>query len=265
MSPQNPGNAELSRQISIPNKDGAKALAARLPPPEVGETLKAMADNPKASVRMLVLELATEHPSENASRVILSRLQDANLTVRAIAGGQISRIGEKSLVPEMFKAMDQDLASSVKGALAKQIGLVGDAGDLPRLRRLWRTTDDSAFRHDLELAMVRLGDDHSREELVHRLTAPPAETRLEALRDVPYVGDKRLAMHFGPLLEDRRDVSPISLPHDPVVAGRVCDFAIQALAALGMKFSFPTVPIRRFTEAEILQAQQMVAAIQNMA
>src|SRR4051812_19198675 len=75
---------QLARQIENRNTEGAKALARSMPPGDSGEVLRKMAENEKASVRMLVLELAGENPSEGASRAVLSRLQDSNLTVGSI-------------------------------------------------------------------------------------------------------------------------------------------------------------------------------------
>jgi len=264
MNPEDSAKSRLTRQIEIGNKEGAKAMAAGMPPEETGDVLDKTAASDKASARMLVLELASEHASEGASRAILSRLQDPNLTVRSIANSLIARIAQKSLVPDMFKALEQNPDLVVKAALARQIGMVGDAGDLPRLRVLYRDTLDPGLRNDLALAMARLGDDHYRQEVIRRLTAPDEAARVAALRDIPYVGDRRLARYFRPVLEDRRDAVVISLPHDPVVAARVCDVAIQTLAALGVKFSFAAFPTRRFSEAEIQEALRIVTALETV-
>lgn len=264
VNPQSPDSIELSRRIAIPSRDGARSLAAAMPPEEVGAALKEVAGSERASVRMLVLELASLYPSEGASRAVLALLHDPDLTIQSVAGGEIARIAQKSLVPDMFKAMDRHVALPVKGALARQIGVIGDAGDIPRLRLRYRAAQDGGFRNDLSLAMARLGDEPSRQELIHRLNAADVTVRLEALGDVPYAGDSRLAGHLRPDLEDRRDASVISLPHEPTVAGRICDFAIQAMAGLGVKFSFSTVPIRRFTEPEIQEALQTITALEKL-
>ncbi len=261
MNTGNSSKTHLSRQIETRNPDSAKTAARGMSAGDVGDVLQEMAGHEKPSVRMLVLELASEYPSEGASRAILSRLQDPNLTVRSIANSQIGRIAQKSLVPELFKAMEQDLDSAVKGALARQIGLIGDASDVPRLQQHYRTTQDPILRNDLSLAMARLGDPEHRQELRNRLTNPDLAVRIAVLRDIPYAGDSQLARYFRPVLEDRRDAVAISLPHDPVVAARVCDLAIQAMAALGINFSFPTSPMRRFTEAEIQEALHIVAML----
>ena len=261
MNPEDTRKINLSRQIAVPNREGAATLAGSLPAGDVGDVLKDMAGNEKAPVRMLVLELASKHPSEGASRATLSRLQDTNLTVRSIAGGLIAMIAQKSVVPEMLELAEQDLDPRVRGALARQVGMIGDAGDLPRLRTQYRAAQDPGLKNDLAAAMARLGDEAYRKDLIRRLTDPEAAVRLAAFRDTLYVGDRRLALYFRPAVEDRRNAMVVSFPHDPVVWARVCDVAIQTLAGLGLQLSYGTVPTRRFTEAEIQEALQILNAL----
>ena len=264
MNPESSAKVQLARQVGVAAAEAAKAQARTMPAGEVGDVLREMAGNEKASVRTLVLELASEHPSEGASRAILSRLQDPNLTVRSIANSQIARIAQKNLVPDLFKAMEENSDLVVKGALVRQIGMIGDATSLPRLRQLYRDTQDPGLRNDIAMAAARLGDEQFRHQLIQRLTAPEETERAAALRDIPYVGDPRLARYFRPVLEDRRDVMVISFPHDPVVTGRVCDLAVQTLAALGVKFSFAAFPTRRFTDLEIQEAIRIVTALEKV-
>jgi HEAT repeat protein len=264
VNPESSAKSQLSRQIESRNAEQAKAWAHRMPVGDSGDVLQQMAGHDSTPVRLVVLEVAAENSSEGASRAILSRLQDPNPTVRSVAGSLIATIAQKTLVPELFKAMELDLDARVKGALARQVGMIGDATDLPRLRLLYRNTADPVFRHDISLAMARLRDDNHRQELIQRLSAPAETDREAALRDIPYVGDKRLARYFRPVLEDRRDVVVISLPHTPLKTARVCDVAIQTLAALGVNLSFPTSPTRRFTDLEIQEALQIVAALEKL-
>ena len=261
MQPPNTAPSELARQIGLANNAGAAALARRMPAAEVGDVLQQTAASPKSSARILVLDLASEYPSEGASRAILSRLEDPDLTVRSAANTQIGRIAQKSLVPEIFQAIKKDFSTPVKAALIRQIGLIGDASDVPKLQALYRANPDMELRKALELAMARLGDESARQMLLRRLSAPAPMDRVTTLLDIPYVGAPEIARNFRPVLEDRRDAAVISAHGQPQVAGRVCDFAIQALGALGIPLPFETVPVRRFTEMEIQQALQIIGAL----
>ncbi len=134
----------------------------------------------------------------------------------------------------------------------------------PQLRLEFRNTLEPGFRNDISLAMARLGDQQHRQELIRRLTATDEAARVDAMRDVLYVGDPRLARYFRPVLEDRRDAVVISPPHEPLVTARVCDVAVQTLAGLGVKFSFAAFPTRRFKEMEIQEALRMVTALEKV-
>jgi len=264
MYPANSQKFYLSRQISIPNPEGATVAAGSMPADDAGEVLKDMAGDSRSSVRMAVLDVASKFPSEGASLAILSRLRDESPGVRSIANSLIAMIAQKSVVPEIFKSLEQNPDLAVKGALARQVGMIGDATDIPRLRRLYQVTVDSGLRNDLSLAMARLGDNASRQQLIQRLSAPEVAVRLAALNDTLYIGDRRMARYFRPVVEDRRDVIVISFPHDPTVWARICDVAIATLAALGLRLPFETVPTRRFTEAEIQQTLPIVTMLENL-
>jgi hypothetical protein len=263
MNSANPSKINLARQISIPNREAAELAAHNMPVEDVGEVLNAEAGDDKASARIEVLDLASKYPSEGASRAILSRLSDSNLTVQSVANSLIAAIAQKSLVPEILRTLQLNLALVVKGALARQVGMIGGAADIPPLHAMYAVALDTGFRHDLSLAMARLGDDSSRNDLISRLAAQEAQVRLAALQDTLYVGDRRLSRYFRPAIEDRRDVTVISLPHDPMVWARVCDVAIQTLAGLGTQLSFNTVPTRRFSEAEIQEALRSITVLGN--
>ena len=255
--------SSLSRQIELGNSEAAKSLARTISADEVGAVLQQHEGSKRASVRILVLELAAEIPSEKGSRIILGHLQDGNLTVRSIANSLVGVIAQKSLIPELFKSMEASDDFVMKGALARQIGRIGDASNLPPLREYYRTVQHPGLHHDLEVAMVRLGDEPLTLQLIQRLVSLDLSARMIAIDDVLYVGDLRFARYFPSLVQDRRDAVVISLPHDPVVAARICDLAIQALVALGVKVSYPTRPSRRFSEREIEEMRRILDAMQH--
>ena len=255
---------ELARQIASGNSERAKDLARNLLPGDVGDVLENSASSPKPSVRMLVLDLASEYHSEGASRAILSRLQDGDLTVRSVAGSLIATIAQKELIPAMFRLLEQGLDLPLKRALARQIGMIGSDNDLRGLRKLYVSASDPSYKNDIALAMARLGDQPSRTQLIKRLSAPDAIARTAALRDVAYVGDPVLARYFRVVLEDRRDAVVISLPHDPVVFARVCDVAIQTLDAIRVKLPFSTFPMRRFSDADVKEVLQMISVLEKI-
>ena len=263
MTPEDSLKFQLSTQIARANADAAKALASRMPPAAVGSVLETLSIHDKASVRILVLEIASEIASDGACRAILSRLQDANLTVRSLANSLIGACAQKALIPQLFQALDQDVDVRVKGELARRIGIIGDPGDVPLLLDRYKRAREPKLRDDLAAAMARLGDFASRSEIVRRLADPDVGARVTALRDIEYVGDRGLAVHLRNVLDDRRDAVVMSLPHDPLVMARVCDLAVRSLTVLGLPLLFRAHPLRRFSEVELGEASSVVSAMQT--
>jgi len=263
MTPEDSLKFQLSTQIASANTDAAKGLARRMPPGTVGSVLETLSIHDKAAVRILVLEIAAEIASDGACRAILGRLQDANLTVRSLANSLIGGCGQKTVVPHLFQALDQDLDVRVKGELARRIGIIGDPGDVPLLLDRYKRAREPKLRDALAAAMARLGDFAARGEIVRRLADPDVGARVAALRDIEYVGDRGLAVHLRTVLDDRRDALVMSLPHDPLVMARVCDLTVRSLTVLGWPLSFRVHPLRRFSEVELAEASSIVAAMQT--
>lgn len=264
VNPANPMEAQLASQIATRNSEGAKLLAGRMPPEDVGRVLGETASNPKESVRLLTLELASEHPSAGASRAILGRLSDSDPTVRSVAGSLIGRILQRPMVPELIKAMKLGLPLDIKGALARQVGFIGGSDAIPPLNDLYRATREPEFRRDLSVAMARLGDAEHKSEAMRRLSDPDAGARVQALRDIEYIGDKSLVRGFGEVLQDRRDVLDITPPHEfPVVWVRVCDVAIQSMAILGIPLSFGGLTLHRWDEMQLAEALNAIKVMQQ--
>ncbi|HUA59553.1 MAG TPA: hypothetical protein VML19_12410 [Verrucomicrobiae bacterium] len=260
MTPVDPLSDQLARLIESRDVEAAKSLSLRMNPASVGLVLQDMAANDRPSVRLLVLDIAGQVPSEGASRAILGRLQDTNLTVRSTANSLIRQCTQKSVVPDLLVAMAWDLESSVKGAIARQVGIAGDASDLPRLREEHIRARDPQFRTDLAAAMARLGAEASRAGIVERLSQPDIAGRLSALRDIVYVNDPHLASNFEPLLADRRNALALPFPDTPPL--RVCDITANSMKMLGAPLSFSAHPLERSSDAELQEAIQTVRSMQ---
>ena len=170
MSPNDPLGIQLANYIAARDTEAAKSLAHRMPPSQVGGVLEAMAANDRLPVRLLVLELAREIPSVGATRALISRLSDRDLTVRSVAGSSIGHARDKSAVPDLLQALDQDLAGPVKGAIARRIGVLGGDMDIPSLRKFYAKSTDGSYRRDLSVALAKLGDSSHRSQLIQRLT-----------------------------------------------------------------------------------------------
>jgi HEAT repeat protein len=255
--------SQLAQLIGARDAEQAKALARRMNPGDVGVVLQEMAGTPRTPVQLLVLDIASGIPSEGACRAVLGRLQDSNLTIRAVANSLIGSCNQRTVVPDLLHAMDESQDSLVQAAIARQIGISGDATVIPELQARYTKTRDQSLRDNLTAAMARLGDENSRKSVIRRLTDPDLDTRIRTLHEIEYIGDPRLARFFRPVLEDRRDAIAISPPHDPRVMARLCDVAAGSMTALGLPLPYRALPLRRLSEAEIQQALAVVRSLET--
>jgi hypothetical protein len=258
---EDPAGNLLRSQILARNGTDARQTANRMGP-AAGEILRELAGHNQTSVRQLVLELAAENPSAGSSRAILSRLSDGSATIRSIAGSLIGLCTQKEIVEDLFQTLDLNLDPSVTSAVVLQIGIAGERTHLPRLSKYRDRQSDPEIVHDCGLAMARLGDLGEHRRVIEQLSDADLNVRVRALRDTHYLADRHLAMHFLPALEDRREATMISGPHEvPPRYARVCDIAIQAMAVLGWELSFSGRVLERHDERRIAEAIALVRTI----
>lgn len=251
---------ELRRQVLAKQEDAAEA-AARSLGPDAGQVLLELAEHKKASVRVVALSTAVQNPSPDCSRVILGRLDDDDPTARSVARSSIGRCSQKEVLPDLLKAMKKHGDADVRGALALQVGVVGNKRNIKDLEPFRAAADDPQLAHDVGLAMARLGDAGERDALLGRLVQDDPHVRTQALRDCQYVQDRDLARQFGPALSDDRDVVNIADPHEPPEFARVCDVAVQVLASLGYELSFDARFLERRPDEQVAEARALVEAL----
>lgn len=255
--------SQLSQLIEARKTDDAKALAHQMNPEEVGVVLQEIVGSPKPTVQLLGLDIASEISSDGSCRAVLSRLQDSNLTIRSVANSLIGSCNQRAVVPDLLHAFDESHDAQVQGAVARQIGISGDASVLPQLQERYDKTLDESVSDNITVAMARLGDESSRTRVIRRLTDTEVNARIQGLHDIEYIGDPKLARYFGPVLEDRRDAIAISPPHDPRVMARVCDVAAGSMTALRLPLPYRALPLRRLSDSELEQALVLVRSLEN--
>jgi len=261
MNPDHSLRSQLSHLIQARRSEEAKALARTMNPGDVGVVLQEIAGTPKPAVQLLVLDIASEIPSVGSCRAVLGRLQDSNLTIRSVANSLIGFCNQRAVIPDLFQAMDESHDTQVQGAIARQIGISGDATAQPQLQEHYDNTPDEGLRNSITVAMARLGNEDSRRRVIQRLTDPTVDARIQGLHDIEYIGEPKLARYFSPVLEDRRDAIAISPPHDPRVMARVCDVAAGSMTALGLPLPYRALPLRRLSDSEIQQALELVRSL----
>lgn len=258
MSANDPQLARLQSLLINERIVEAESLARQLGPPAVG-ALAGLADHENADVRIAVLEVAASLQHPEVCRLALRMAFDSDEQVGALAANQLGKCSTAEFRGPLLEALEKKPPPALAAVLALQLGRVGTADDLPALGRLRAEATDPAERHALSVALAKLGDSAARTELEKQLAAPLAEDRVQALRDIEYVGDVQLVANFAGVLDDRRDVVPLSMPDlPPVVFARVCDIAVLTMLRLGVKLSYTFDMLTRLEEQHLDEAKRYV-------
>ena len=260
MSDWSPQQQWLGRQILEGQIPAAREWTEHLGP-AAGAVLELMATHEKAKVRLLVLELAPLAISVESSRSVIALVSDANPTVHAVAMGDLAICFQKEVVPDLLNLLKQRPDAEVTRAVILQIGRAGTDAHIRDLRP-YRLHADAEVAHQASIAMARLGDRQERQKIVGSLASADPQVRVAGMRDCQYVGDKELAKHFAPLLDDFRDFMVITPPHiEPIVVARVCDITVQTMAYMGFPFSYSAQFLARRSIAELAEAKAALAAV----
>jgi HEAT repeat protein len=250
--------AQLQSLIANERIVEAETLARTLGPAAV-RALLPLATHESTDVRLAVLEIASQVQHPETCPLVLRMLFDADELVSSLAATQVSKCSTPEARGPLLEALERRPPPEAGRALALQIGRVGNADDREPLRRHRVEAADPSYRHALSVALVRLGDSEARRELEEQLASPILETRLQALRDIEYVGDPQFVARFADVLDDRRDAVPLSMPDQPpMVFARVCDVAVLTMLRLGVKLSYAFDRLTRLEERHLDEAKQVV-------
>jgi HEAT repeat protein len=226
------------------------------------EVLRELIPHEDARVRRDVLEVAAELDDASSGRLVLGALEDPDGEVQTLAAALVDVCGHRELLPDLLEAIEKHDESGLRGDLALQIGSVGGAPQIPTLREYLRGSVDDSLRRKLQLALARLGDEAARQDLIRRLENGDAGVRFDALQDCLYVQDRSLAEHFGPALQDYREIIELTVPEDPVDAtARICDSAVTVMQNLGYAFTFSAEDLWVRSEAELEEARAIVSGL----
>jgi HEAT repeat protein len=250
--------AQLQSLIANERIVEAETLARTIGPPAV-RALVPLAEHESTDVRLAVLEIAAGVQHPETCQLALRMLFDADELVSSLAATQVSKCSTPEARGALLEALEKKPPPAAAQALALQLGKIGDGDDREPLRRHRAEATDPAYRHALSVALVRLGDSETRRELEQELASPILETRLQALRDIEYVGDPQFVARFADVLDDRRDAVPLSMPDQPpMVFARVCDIAVLTMLRLGVQLSYTFDRLTRLEERHLDEAKQVV-------
>jgi HEAT repeat protein len=236
--------------VEQPGTVGPDAVPALLP----------LLSDPDNQIRELTVQCLAMAGGPAAVEGLMKALNDRIETISAAAVRGLARHAGPGEVPALTAQMASNNNEYVREQIALLLGRTGDAANIRPLAARKPLEKDAGARHAMSLAMARLGDVPSKDELRGRLRANDAAMRVAALRDLPYVNDRALLADAAPLLADERPGLNIGPSHGPYFI-RVCDVVVLVTAEmLGNVFTFE-VSRRRFTPEELAAARKVLTGL----
>jgi hypothetical protein len=247
-------------EAQLKEMSGDARVTARAVGPSAIPLLKERFQSNDPLERSLVLECFAEIRGDEAVLALVRGLDDGEFDVRKTAVNLLRDVNGPVAVPRLRELLSQSPDEWVRGNAALILGKLDDSGAVPLIReRIAAETDTEAARQ-MRLAVARLEDGKEREDVLKRISGPDARDRYKAIDDIEYVGRTDLLVHLLPLLSDTREVRNVGTEPFPV-RHRVCDRAVEAVAAVGGKpFPFP-VGARVYSPEQIQAARDRIRAL----
>jgi hypothetical protein len=239
------------RLAERPGLVGVDAVPALLP----------LLSDPDRQVRELTVHCLDMAGGPAAAQGLLRALDDHIETVSAAAARGLANHYTAAEIPAIRVQMNRNPNEYVREQLALLLGKTGDPSNMASLGARGPAEPDEHAQHAMSLAMARLGDVASKNELRSKfLQSGNVPQRVAALRDLPYVNDRSLLASAAPLLDDQRNGLNVGPSHGPYYI-RVCDVVVVVMGEmLGRVFSFDPGR-RRFTPEELAEARRVLATL----
>jgi hypothetical protein len=229
-------------------------------PPAAGPALLALLNKPDPQVRELAVFCLDAAGGPSASKGLLAALRDPVETVNAAASRALANHYTSDEIPAIRKEMSEHPNEVVRENLALLLGKTGSQDNIQFLLVRRSVEKDAQARHAATLALARLGEAGGRQEIAQSLVTDDPKTRVDTLRDLPYVNDRGMLAYALPLLDDERPGLNVGPSHGPYYI-RVCDVAVNVIdEMLNHPFNFP-IGLRRYTPTEIAQAKSVFGQV----
>lgn len=228
---------------------------------DAGPALLPLLDDPDPEVRQLTVTVLNEVGGDAARQGLLKAVRDRTETVSGLAARFLRTRYAREDLPAIEAVLETSRDDYVREQICLLLGETGDAAKIPLLQARQSKEKDENARHAALLARARLGDAAAGQELAARLLGQDVQRRVDTLKDLPYVADRRLLKRALPLLDDAREALSMGRSHGPRYVLRVCDVTVNvANEMLGGVFPWAQ-PIKRYSPEEIAQAKAALNAL----
>ncbi len=258
---ENTMDIETLRTAVLEKSDEAVIQAEKIGP-SAASMLIELLESPDAEVRDLALCCLVLTGYDKTAAVLVDRLDDDDSQVRTRALQSLRSRYDSSVLPGMIK----NLANPdpiVRSGVARMIGETGDTSAMKPLYGKLAEETDTEVKEQLKLSLAKLGDERLEDEFASRLDAPGMGGRYRTIRDLEYIGDKRLAKRLMPALSDTGKAYEIGHPEEEPRFARVCDAAVNLIARwFDNPFSFTVDEFRVYSDEEIAEAERFLGTLE---
>ncbi len=206
--------------------------------------------------RQIAMVCAGQLGGEAAGKILLAGLADKHINVSLAAAGQLSNNPPLSALHGILNELTACSEENICALLALSAGRLPGEASVQVLLGLVGRDDDAA--KNARLALAKLGQPEYLKAHLSKLASQNPHTRYEALAQLVYINDVKLADNAKPLLTDKEAAVTIGNQYKPRYR-RVCDQAVDTLIAL-LKLTppFATGAERIYTDEELLQIKNLV-------
>ncbi len=206
--------------------------------------------------RQISMVCAGQLGGEAAGEILLAGLGDKHINVSLAAAGQLSMNPPTSALQGILNELAACSEENICALLALSAGRLPDEASTKALLGLVDGDDDVA--KNAQLALAKLGHPEYLKTHLSKLASKNPHTRYEALAQLVYIDDAKLAENAKRLLSDKEVAVTIGTQYNPRYR-RVCDQAVDTLVHL-LKLSppFETKLAKIYSDIELMQINQLV-------
>ena len=229
-------------------------------PAAAGPALLPLLDDPNPQVRELAVFCLEAAGGPAASKGLMKALNDRTETISAAAARALVNHYAPEDMAEIRRQLSEHPNEVVREHLALLLGKTNSKENIPVLMARKAAEKDREVNHAAHLALARLGQPAEKQEIADLLLNDDPKTRVDTLRDLPYVNDRGLLAKALPLLDDLRLGLNVGPSHGPYYI-RVCDVVVNIMdEMLNHPFSFK-MGLRRYSPEELAEAKAIMASV----
>lgn len=254
---------ELEEKILSKDWDALDIVDSAAQPAQALPSLTSLVTNEDAEVREIALNCVAMIEDPRVPKVLAEALGDEDDDVRLFALQALQTTYDESILSELMANLENE-DGEIRAGVALLLGLLKQPAAVEPLQKRLEAEQDEAVGRDIKLALAKLGDAEMKDEFANQLDVPDSPTKLQAIEDLRYIGDRNLARRILPALDDVGQGHLISDMNEPIPKfARVCDAGINLVVELYEQnpFQFEAAEFKVYSDEEIQQAKAFLGSL----